>query len=202
MPPLDFLPPLKRRRLSNAARLFFAAAWPLTEQESNIPVVYASFNSEINRSFMLWQQLWQEGDISPTSFSLSVHNALVGQWSEIRGVKQECTAISANKDNLETALMEAYLLLNDGAQRVLVVTAESPLSEKYHVQPVFRHPFSYALALLVERGEQYHLSLHSQAAPQTSCIDNTLSWVKQQYLTEVRWQTPSSGGGYWQWQKS
>lgn len=202
MPSLDFLPPLKRRRLSDAARLFFAAAWPLTEQESNIPVVYASFNGEINRSFALWQQLWKEGDVSPTSFSLSVHNALVGQWSEMRGVKQECTAICANKDNLETALTEAYLLLHDGVQSVLVVTAESPLAAQYPVEPVFRHPFSYALALLVERGERYQLSLHAQPAPSGLYIDNALSWVKQQYLTESCWQTPSSGGGHWLWQRS
>ncbi|EPY99004.1 hypothetical protein L278_11630 [Mannheimia haemolytica D35] len=52
-PKLAFLSPLKRRRLSDAARLFFESAWELTAEGENLPVVYASQNSEINRSFAL-----------------------------------------------------------------------------------------------------------------------------------------------------
>ncbi len=203
-PKLAFLPPLKRRRLSDSARLFFEAAWELTGQDENLPVVYASSNSEINRSFALWQTLLQEGDVSPTSFSLSVHNALVGQWSEMRQVKTETTAITAQQDNLETALLEAYLLLNDGYEKVLVVISESPLYAEYNAQPVVRQPFAYALAMVVEKGEQYRLSLHSQADKTLSFsanVDNGLNWVKQQHLAQSQWQTPSSRGGYWQWQK-
>ena len=212
-PKLAFLPPLKRRRLSDSARLFFEAAWQLTEQNANLPVVYASLNSEINRSFALWQSLLQEGDISPTSFSLSVHNALVGQWSEMRQVKSETTAITAQKDNLEAALLEAYLLLNDGYEQVLVVVTETPLYSQYNAQPVERLPFAYALAMLVERGEQYQLSLHSskdhnsqavgsvQHFAKEHLIDNALIWVKQQHLAVKEWQTQSRKG-YWQWRKN
>ncbi len=204
-PKLAFLPPLKRRRLSDSARLFFEASWELTGQDENLPVVYASSNSEINRSFALWQTLLQEGDVSPTSFSLSVHNALVGQWSEMRQVKTETTAITAQQDNLETALLEAYLLLNDGYEKVLVVISESPLYAEYNAQPVVRQPFAYALAMVVEKGEQYHLSLHAQPGniePFFATGDNSLNWVKQQHLAQSQWQTPSSRGGYWQWQKN
>ena len=204
-PKLAFLPPLKRRRLSDSARLFFEAAWELTEQDENLPVVYASSNSEINRSFALWQTLLQEGDVSPTSFSLSVHNALVGQWSEMRQVKTETTAITAQQDNLETALLKAYLLLNDGYEKVLVVISESPLYAEYNAQPIKRQPFAYALAMVVEKGTQYRLSLHSQADESVSFsanLDNGLNWVKQQHLAQSQWQTPSSRGGYWQWQKN
>ena len=97
-PKLAFLPAIKRRRLSDSARLFFEAAWNITENETetDLPVVYASSNSEISRNFGLWHTLLQEGDVSPTSFSLSVHNALVGQWSEMRQVKSETTAIMFN----------------------------------------------------------------------------------------------------------
>ncbi|AUI66525.1 MULTISPECIES: beta-ketoacyl synthase chain length factor [Glaesserella] len=205
-PKLAFLSPLKRRRLSDSARLFFEAAWELTAQDENLPVVYASSNSEINRSFALWQTLLQEGDVSPTSFSLSVHNALVGQWSEMRQVKTETTAITARKDNLETALLEANLLLNDSYDKVLVVVCESPLYAEYNAQPVQRQPFAYALAMIVEKGEQYHLSLHSQAVRKeeffANNMDNALHWVKQQHLAQSQWQTPSSREGYWQWQKN
>ncbi|WP_439256788.1 beta-ketoacyl synthase chain length factor [Lonepinella sp. BR2271] len=203
-PKLDFLPPLKRRRLSESARLFFSACWELTPNAPHFPVVYASLNSEMNRSFALWQSLLTEGDISPTSFSLSVHNALIGQWSEMRQVKQECTAIAA-QDNLEMALLEAYLMLNDGAEKVLVVVVETPLKQEYDVAPIRRPPFAYALALVVERGEQFGLTLHTQSAVENSehfAMDSALIWMKQQALNRQHWQTPSSRYGQWLWQKN
>lgn len=204
VPQLAFLPPLKRRRLSASARLFFEAAWNLTVDGENLPVVYASSNSEINRSFALWESLLKEGDVSPTSFSLSVHNALVGQWSEMRQVKNETTAVATCQDNLEIALLEAYLLLNDGHSKVLVVVAEDALLPEYNVQPVYRQPFSYALALVIEKGEQYQLSrLQAQEnGEKLANSDNALAFVQQQHLGSVSWQTTASRGGVWQWVKN
>lgn len=199
-PSLAFLPPLKRRRLSPSARLFFEAAWPLTEQSPPMPVVYASLNSEISRSFALWQTLLQEGDVSPTSFSLSVHNALIGQWSELQKNRQEMTALTSTEDNLEIALLEANLLLNDGHSQVLVVVAESPLEPCYNAT-VKRLPFAYALAMVVEKGEQYRLSLHSDSCTASLLTDSSLNFVHQQYLAHAQWQTPRSKG-YWQWHKN
>lgn len=205
-PKLAFLPAMKRRRLSESARLFFEAAWELLpESESNVPVVYASNNSEINRSFGLWYQLLTEGDVSPTSFSLSVHNALVGQWSEFRQVTTETIAITARQDNLEAALFEAYLLLNDGYDKVLVVVAESPLLASYNVEPVKRPPFAYALAMVVEKGKQYRLCLSAKNPENLTALfpqDNALTWVQHQHTGETQWQTSSSAGDVWQWQKN
>lgn len=201
-PKLSFLPTLKRRRLGGAARLFFESAWQLTSEKPNLPVVYASKNSEINRSFALWQSLLQEGDVSPTSFSLSVHNALIGQWSELCQVKSEMTAITAQKDNLEIALLEAYLLLNEGYSQVLVVVSEYPLDEKYNVATMTRLPFAYSLAMLIEKGEQFHLSLFREAKERQieEVSDNSLFWVQQQYLCKDEWLTESHRG-YWLWQR-
>ncbi|OOF54894.1 beta-ketoacyl synthase chain length factor [Rodentibacter genomosp. 2] len=200
-PKLAFLPPLKRRRLSPAARLFFESAWELLGENKNIPVVYASSNGEINRNFDLWHSLLTEGDVSPTSFSLSVHNALVGQWSELSGVKAEITALTAQQDNLEIALLEAYLLLNEGMNQVLVVVAESPLEDSYNASPIYRQPFSYALSLLVEKGGDYTLAL-DESEGDLSGFDNALTWVKNQYLSIKEWKTKSSAKGSWQWRKN
>lgn len=200
-PKLAFLPSLKRRRLSQSARLFFESAWNLLGENKNIPVVYASSNGEINRSFTLWHSLFTEGCVSPTSFSLSVHNALIGQWSEIAGVKTETSALSARRDNMEIALLEAYLLLNDGADQVLVVVAESPLEEQYNVVPLHRQPFSYALSLLVEKGKDYSLSLNIDEDSLDN-LDNALTWVMHQHLGTWTWNTKSSSGKIWRWEKN
>ncbi|RKW37248.1 MAG: 3-oxoacyl-ACP synthase, partial [Lautropia sp.] len=83
-PALEFLGAMQRRRLSGVARLMVDAAWPLVQDDEHLPVVYVSHDGEINRSFELWLTLLKEGTVSPTSFGLSVHNALVGQWSMLR----------------------------------------------------------------------------------------------------------------------
>ncbi len=200
-PKLAFLPPLKRRRLSPAARLFFESVWELVGDKADIPVVYASQNGEINRSFELWEQLFKEGDISPTSFSLSVHNAIVGQWSEMRQVKSETTALTAKKDNLETALLEAFVMLEEGVESVLVVITENPLSEvKYPVRSYEKPAFAYSLGLIIEKGMDYQLNLHSHHELDLP-TDNALAFVQNQYLETEQWQTRATGGGYWQWSR-
>ena len=106
----------------------------------------------------------------------------------------------AQKDNLETALLEAYLLLNEGHEKVLVVVAETPLYETYNVRQFKNPPFAYALAMIVESGDQYKLSLNQGVNLEN--VDNALIWVKNQHLNQTQWQTASSAGGYWLWQKN
>ena len=200
-PKLAFLPALKRRRLSHSARLFFEAAWDLVTENPDIPVVYASANSEMERNFALWHSLLREGDVSPTSFSLSVHNALVGQWSELRQVKSETTSLMANGGNLEIALLEAYLQLNEGVEQVLVIIAETPLSSMYNAVPVHRSPWGYALALVVEKGEQFTLTLNENGQGKYTS-DSALEWVRQQYLQAVDFNVKNANGSTWQWHRN
>ena len=106
-PALEFLGAMQRRRLSGVAHLMVDAAWPLVRDDEHLPVVYVSHDGEINRSFELWLTLLKEGTVSPTSFGLSVHNALVGQWSMLRRDGSESTALCARAAQLETGVVEA-----------------------------------------------------------------------------------------------
>lgn len=180
-PEAAMLPALQRRRLSTAARLMFQAAHPIAPQDAGCPLVYASYDGEINRSFELWQQWWREGSISPTSFGLSVHNALAGQWSILRGDTHEQSAICASRDVLRTALLEACGILYDGAEQVLVVVADEPLQREYAVAPIERAPFAYALALLIERGDD-----HTLPEPCAEHYWDALDWVRQQYAGSLQ----------------
>ena len=166
-----------------------------------MPVVYASSNSEMNRNFALWHSLLKEGDVSLPSFSLSVHNALIGQWSELRQVKSETTSIMARLDNLETALLEATLLLNEGHEKVLVVIAESPLEAKYNAQPVIRTPLGYALALVITQGEQYQLTL-TDSPFNNDVTDNALTWVSPNILRVMLGRHHVVQMELWLWQKN
>jgi hypothetical protein len=157
-PDLGFLPPLQRRRLSPLARMAVACAWPLADGRPAMPMVYASHHGETSRNFELLQCLARDGALSPTSFSLSVHNATVGMWSILRKETVETVALSASGDGLENAMAEACLLLNAGHDEALVVLAEEapPVEYRRWIDDI---PFSYALALRVARGADFDVRM-------------------------------------------
>lgn len=150
-PPLEFIAPLERRRLNQPARLMFSALHQL-HLPDDTPLVFASRDGETNRSFSLWLELLREGTMSPLSFGLSVHNALAGSWSLHKRNRAQMNALAATEAVLETALLEACILLFEGAPLVAVAVVEDPIDDAYDVLAV-RAPFPYALAMLVENGD-------------------------------------------------
>lgn len=201
-PDVAFLPAMQRRRLGVAARLLFDAAYPLLQDET-CPMVFASRDGELNRSFELWLSLLREQSVSPTSFGLSVHNALAGQWTLLRGEMSENTALSVREAVLETAFVEAVAMLAEGLPRVLVVVAEEPLSAECDVLGVSRAPFAHAVAFVLERGDEWQLSFtpHSRQPEQTDFYWGALTWVQHVLQGQTQF-VHSYSTGAWTWTKS
>lgn len=156
-PRLEFLPALQRRRLSKLARMVFACAYPIAEGRLPMPMVFASQHGETSRSFALLNALAREEALSPTSFGLSVHNAIIGLWSIVRQETTESVAITVADDGLESAMLEAGALLNAGAPGVIVVLAEERPPSAYRPW-IDDAPFSYAIALHITPGDTWRLT--------------------------------------------
>jgi len=171
-PACDFVAPMQRRRLSRLARIVMHAAWPMCADDEQLPFVYASRHGETTRTFAMLDEIGREAPLSPTQFGLSVHNAIAGQWSILRGQRGESVAIAGEADTFEHAIVEAAALLGDGAPAVIVVIAEERPAAAYDgwIDDV---PFSYAVALRVSRadgpaaGPRWRLSLrgNTESAP-------------------------------------
>lgn len=155
-PDVSFLAPMQRRRLSRLARMVFNVAWPLAESRPALPLIFASRHGETPRTLSLLTDLARGEPLSPTQFSLSVHNAIIGQWSILRGDTSEMTALAAAGDGLEHAVLEACLLLNEGAPAVLIVIAEDspPATYSAFIDDV---PFAYSFGLLLTPGQDWTL---------------------------------------------
>lgn len=149
-PACAFLPPMQRRRLSRLARMTMETAWPLCGEDEQLPFVFASRHGETTRTLALLGDIADGQPLSPTQFGLSVHNAVAGQWSILRGQRGESTAIAGEADTFEHAVLEGALLLDTGAPAVLVVVAEEqpPAAYAPWIDDV---PFSYAVALRLGR---------------------------------------------------
>lgn len=162
-PDVSFLPAMQRRRLSRLARMAFCVGWPLAEGREALPLVFASRHGETPRTFDILSDLAADQPLSPTQFSLSVHNAVIGLWSIMRGETSEMTAIAAAGDGLEHGLIEACALLNEGAPAVLLIITEEQPPEAY-ARCINDVPFPYAVGLLLTPGEQWQVSLASGTA--------------------------------------
>ncbi|RDS85633.1 beta-ketoacyl synthase chain length factor [Dyella psychrodurans] len=189
-PSCDFLPAMQRRRLSRLARMTMHVAWPLCGDDEQLPLVFASRHGETPRTFALLSDVADEQPLSPTQFGLSVHNAIAGQWSILRGQRGESTSIAGEADTFEHAMVEAATLLADGARSVLVVMAEErpPAAYDEWIDDV---PFSYALALRVggidtgndaQAGVRWQLRLESgRGDSATATWPHALDWIRAQH---------------------
>lgn len=116
-PDVSFLPAMQRRRLSRLARMAFSVGWPLAEGLEQLPLVFISRHGETPRTFDILSDLAADQPLSPTQFSLSVHNAVIGLWSIMRGETSEMTALAAAGDGLEHGMLEAAALLGKAPRR-------------------------------------------------------------------------------------
>lgn len=166
-PDVSFLPAMQRRRLGRLARMVFQVAWPLAEGEPQLPLVFCSRHGETPRTLDLLTELGRGEPLSPTQFSLSVHNASIGLWSILRGDTSEMTAMGAAGDGLEQAVLEGALLLAEGAPAVLVVIAEE-LPPALYQPSIDDVPFSHAVALRLRPGTSCQLTRAPAAADPTT----------------------------------
>ncbi|MDU8924495.1 beta-ketoacyl synthase chain length factor [Pasteurellaceae bacterium LIM206] len=195
----SFLTAMQRRRLSPFARLVFAAAHPLNEFQ--IPIVFMSRDGEFTRSFDLLNTLAASEMLSPTSFGLSVHNSVIGQWSLLYGNKQEMTALSSREDGLETAFLESFLFLQEH-KKVLVIVAEDPLPFPQPIAMENKEPFAYAAAFLVEKGDDIQLSLEKSTVKNNtvSNVAGNLTNLRNLLLDKKEWQhNLKFSQRCWQW---
>jgi len=144
---------MTRRRIDPLGRAALQVAWWVHGEEPTGPVVFASRWGEIARSVELLRQLSRGEALSPTVFSLSVHNASSAVYSIARGDRANYAAVSAGPASAAAGVCEALGLLGQGATQALVVSVESALPAPY--QGFDHHPGpTRAWAVLLEPAEQ------------------------------------------------
>lgn len=126
-PAVEFVPAMLRRRLSRLSKMALRTVYDCDPNLQSIQTVFCSRHGELLRSTGLLQDIVATKAISPTGFSLSVHNTASGLLSITRKDSASSTAIAAGKATFETAFMEAAaILMTERAQQVLLVISDEP----------------------------------------------------------------------------
>ncbi len=161
------IPPLQRRRLSSAAKCAFSL---LSSFESiDMPVIFSSYEGEINRCFELETALAKAEPVSPTSFSLSVHNAISSLLSIEAKNHNEILAISSFSP-VEDALQAAFLRLNDGYEKVLILAYHESIKQSYFDE---KKP-SFMLVLVVSKAKNERVLTLKRAKKEKEICGNLL----------------------------
>lgn len=159
---LPQVPAMLRRRLSPLGKCAFKAALALLEAGETLPSVFVSRHGETQQTLELLQELVKGEPLSPTAFSLSVHNAISGVFSIARNDVSSVTALAAAEGPLFHGLLEACGMLQSHS-RVLCVFYEAPLPDLYRqFEP--GEPFTHAIALLLSRDQGVAYQLQPTAA--------------------------------------
>ena len=131
-PALAEVPAMQRRRIERLGRMAVQTAfWCQRAEESGVPLIFASRHGDVARSMELLHALATEQSPSPTTFGLSVHNAIAALYSILRRERGNYIARAGGMATVEAACIEALALLADGAPEVLLVGYDAPLPTIY-----------------------------------------------------------------------
>jgi hypothetical protein len=131
-PDIGFIEPMLRRRLSTLSRAALKVAHDCVADRPAVRIVFASRHGELRRTTDILRNIGAGEPVSPTSFSLSVLNAMTGVFGIVRGDRSAASALSAGAETLGYALLEAHAqYATDNSTPVLLVYADEPADPAY-----------------------------------------------------------------------
>ncbi|MGH8372902.1 MAG: beta-ketoacyl synthase chain length factor [Gammaproteobacteria bacterium] len=148
-PDVSYLPGLLRRRLDRPGRMALHTAWPCVEGLDSVQLVFASRHGALHRTVDMLTALANDEVLSPTLFSLAVHNSTAGLFSIARGDRSAATAMAAGLDTLALSILEGANMVSEGAPNVLVTYTDDIAPEPYreHIADPATLPFAISLLL-------------------------------------------------------
>lgn len=187
-PAPSVLAPTERRRAQEAVLIAIEVAQQACNMAARdareMPNVFASAYGDLQINDYLCATLARDpGDMSPTKFHNSVHNAPAGYWSIATGCMASSTALSAGAATFGAGLLEAALLAHSEACPVLLaaydIAAVGPLADIVPCQAAFAvalvlgPPSQRAIARLRLQCEHAAAELAPEAdVLHASCRDN------------------------------
>lgn len=199
---LSELPMMTARRLSSGSKLAVECGMAMVRQHAIDAVVYTSRHGELERNYRLLHALATGQDVSPTDFTMSVHNSAVGNLTIAAGQPIVSSSLSAGMDTFQQGLCEVLSLLHAGYKRVLMVDFDGTLPDFYRAavpQPMPGWP--YALALVIEAGDALRCETRSARSVDALPLPQSLLFLRHYLRNEPQFEVPGERL-LWQWMRA
>ena len=172
-PALQQMPAMLRRHAGRLGRLACSPAYDSLGELRDVPMVFSARYGEVSRSVELLTALSAAEELSPTTFGLSVHNAVPGLFSMARKETANSISLAAGEDSAEAGVIEACGLLDDGAEQVLLVVADCPLPGIYE-NFADTQPVAFGWSCLIRRPSVHIVTLEWRDVAGTSDVSSNL----------------------------
>lgn len=171
---VSFLPAMQRRRLSPLARAAFFVSKQCSQEQPDCPSIFCSSLGESPRTYSLIESIAENDDVSPMAFSLSVHNAISGQFGILFNNTKPTTAIAPSGGAYISTLADALGQLEEGAESVLIVCYEETVPTFYqpYIESV-KHPLAVAFRVRLA-DKKSTKPIHLSYTPQKSQVNNSM----------------------------
>lgn len=203
-PDLSQVPAMVRRRLNALGRTALQPAFDVHTPAPDVPVVFASRYGDASRALDLLAELVRGEALSPTSFGLSVHNAIGAMYSIIRGDRSNYLSVAAGPGTAAAGLVEAAGLLADGAPEVLVVCCDAPLPGGYATfedGPAALYAWAWRVTAPVAGQVRYSLAAEpAAAASEPAALPFGLD-VMRFVAADAPSLTRTASGTAWTWRR-
>lgn len=198
---LTALPMMLARRLKSGSRLAVECGLTLLRRHQVDALLFTSRHGELERNFCILQALATDNDVSPTDFTLSVHNSAAGNLTIISKQPLVYSSLSAGADTFQQGLYEVLCLLQGGYQRVLLVDFDGLIPGFYQpVLPETITSLAYAVALVIEAGDAYCCQPVTAVTPATMpVLPQSLQFLRYLLNDAATFQV---AGERWRWQWS
>lgn len=157
-PPLPFVDPLFKRRLSQVSRMTIQVVHDVLQESDGEPpkLVFVSFRGELGRQLKINRGLVKDAEVTPANFSLSVFNTPPAVATIALGMRAGYTAVFPGDDDFYAGLLSACAPVLSGAEeRVIFAYADEAVPDEY--RPVFHgadgDPLAFACVLSAQRSE-------------------------------------------------
>jgi len=196
---VGFLPMMQSRRLSPLARAACAVAHHCRQKSGDMPSVFFSSHGESQYYFEMLDGIAAREDVSPSRFSLSVHNAIAGLSSFHSASFEPYVSLSGGTEGLFAAFLETGGMLLE-TPKVLVVWYEQPLPDAYRAY-LATSETTWALAMVLARAGNpgHRLRLTRRPGKCLSTAEDTAQSLVQAILENRRSSLCHLDRSIWQW---
>lgn len=172
VPPPALLAPTERRRTSLVVRLALAAAGAAVEAAGvpadSLETVFASSNGDGAVVGAILDSLAApDGEVSPTQFHNSVHNAAAGYWGIGAHSTRPSISLGCHQDSVPIGLLQAAAQVAGRGVPVLFCAYDAPLAGP--LGPLHQVDFPFAMACVLTpgpvAGTRGRLTLRHHAGP-------------------------------------
>jgi hypothetical protein len=199
----DKLSMMTGRRLTPLGRMAFEILNKSSTAlgQRDIPWIISCRHGDANRMVNLLTSLSKGELLSPTDFSMSVHNAIIGAYSILTKSKKMNTALSAAESSFETGLMEAFALQQEKKETVGYMYYDMPLPSPYEEKVENNFPET-CLALLLkgeeeDKGGGLHLNYRSDPEQGVEKrVHDVMSFIGFLKSDKTRYEIPVPGGHF------